>query len=104
PNRAKLPAWADQYKIVFTPLHGSGHIPVRTALAELGFSQVHVVPEQAQPDPDFSTVASPNPEEEAAFTIARKHAKQLNADMIIGTDPDCDRMGAAVKNSSGEYE
>lgn len=103
PNAAQMQLWAKQYKIVFTPLHGSGNKPVRDALKQLGFTEVHVVPEQELPDPNFSTVNSPNPEESAAFELARKHAEQRGADIIIGTDPDADRMGAAVLNGEGEY-
>lgn len=90
-------------KIVFTPLHGAGNEAVRAALAQAGFTQVTVVPEQEQPDSQFSTVASPNPEERAAFTLAIQLAEQIKADIIIGTDPDCDRMGAVVRNNQEEY-
>lgn len=103
PNASQIKSWGKQYKIVYTPLHGSGNLLVRNALKQLGFTQVHVVKEQEQPDPDFSTVDSPNPEETAAFTIARKQAEAFDADLIIGTDPDADRMGAAVKNSEGKF-
>ncbi len=103
PNAAKLSSWAKDYKVVFTPLHGTGNKPVRMVLEKLGFKDVLTVPEQEHPDPDFSTVASPNPEEHAAFEMARKHAESWGADIIIGTDPDADRMGAAVLNSKGEY-
>jgi len=90
-------------KVVFTPLHGTGNEPVRAALKQAGFTQVTVVPEQELPDSQFSTVASPNPEERAAFKLAIQLAEQLKADIIIGTDPDCDRMGAVVLNNQGEY-
>lgn len=90
-------------KVIFTPLHGTGNMPVRAALSQAGFTQVTVVPEQEQPDSQFSTVASPNPEERAAFTLAIQLAEQLKADIIIGTDPDCDRMGAVVRNNQEEY-
>ncbi|MEX2415923.1 MAG: phospho-sugar mutase [Paenibacillaceae bacterium] len=90
-------------KVVYTPLHGAGNLAVRAALKQAGFTQVMVVPEQEQPDSQFSTVASPNPEERAAFTLAIQLAEQLEADIIIGTDPDCDRMGAVVRNNQGEY-
>lgn len=93
----------DNFRIVYTPLHGSGNMPVRRVLEELGFKHVHIVPEQEQPDGNFSTVKSPNPEEREAFTLAVKLAEEVDADIIIGTDPDADRMGAVVKNSEGEY-
>ncbi|KQO10983.1 phospho-sugar mutase [Paenibacillus sp. Leaf72] len=93
----------EQFSVVFTPLHGTGNLPVREVLAKVGFSNVHIVAEQEQPDGYFSTVKSPNPEEREAFTLAIKLAQQVNADIIIGTDPDADRMGAVVKNNNGEY-
>jgi phosphoglucomutase len=93
----------DRFKVVFTPLHGSGNMPVRRVLERVGFSHVIIVPEQELPDPNFSTVKSPNPEEREAFTLAIELAKSHQADLIIGTDPDCDRVGAVVKNSSGEF-
>lgn len=93
----------DDFRVVFTPLHGSGNVPVREVLKAVGFKQVRVVAEQEQPDSQFSTVKSPNPEEKDAFTIAIEQAKAWNADIIIGTDPDADRMGAVVKDSNGEY-
>lgn len=89
--------------VVYTPLHGAGNMPVRWVLAAAGFTNVHVVPEQEQPNGMFSTVKSPNPEEHEAFTLAIKLADEIGADIIIGTDPDCDRMGAVVKNDKGEY-
>jgi len=94
---------SDKLQIVFTPLHGSGNLSVRAALKAIGFTNVHVVAEQELPDANFSTVKSPNPEERDAFTLAIELAKKVNADLIIGTDPDCDRMGAVVKDSQGEY-
>ncbi|MES0855810.1 phospho-sugar mutase [Geobacillus sp. G4] len=89
--------------IVFTPLHGTSNKPVRRALAELGYQNVFVVKEQELPDPNFSTVASPNPEEDAAFAMAMELGKQVNADLLIATDPDADRLGVAVKNDKGNY-
>ena len=88
-------------KIVYTPLHGSGNVPVRRMLKELGFTQVFVVPEQEQPDPAFPTVAQPNPEDPAAFALALKLREKLNADAVFGTDPDCDRVGIAVLDEAG---
>jgi phosphoglucomutase len=90
-------------KIVYTPIHGSGNKLVRRIFKEIGFINVKVVPEQELPDPDFPTVKSPNPEEKAAFVHAIKLAERENADIIIGTDPDCDRMGVLAKDSNGQY-
>lgn len=94
----------EDFRIVFTPLHGAGNLSVRNSLAAAGFTGVQVVPQQELPDPMFSTVASPNPEERAAFALALETAQEYNADLIIGTDPDCDRMGAIVKDKNGEYQ
>ncbi|WP_189020311.1 phospho-sugar mutase [Paenibacillus marchantiophytorum] len=94
---------SDDFRIIFTPLHGAGNVPVREVLKAVGFGQVRVVAEQELPDAQFSTVKSPNPEEREAFTLAIAQAKEWNADIIIGTDPDADRMGAVVKDPSGEY-
>ncbi|KKD54609.1 MULTISPECIES: phospho-sugar mutase [Paenibacillus] len=91
------------FKVVFTPLHGTGNIPVRRVLEKIGFEQVHIVPEQEQPDAEFSTVKSPNPEERDAFKLAIALGEKIGADLLIGTDPDADRMGAVVKNRDGEY-
>ena len=85
-------------KIVYTPLHGAGNIPIRKILKERGFTNVFVVEEQIQPDPDFSTVESPNPEYPAAFELAIKLGSQVGAEILIATDPDADRIGLAVKN------
>ncbi|MBN3553338.1 phospho-sugar mutase [Fictibacillus nanhaiensis] len=90
--------------IVFTPLHGTANIPVREGLQQLGFTNVTVVKEQEQPDPNFSTVKSPNPEEHAAFELAIKYGQEADADILMATDPDADRVGIAAKNSNGEYE
>ena len=92
----------DKLKIVYTPLHGSGNVPVRRVLRELGFTNVFVVPEQEKPDPAFPTVKLPNPEDPAAFTLALKLQAELGADAVFGTDPDCDRVGVAVKDAKGE--
>lgn len=91
------------FKIVYTPLHGTGNKLVRRILREIGFENVIVVPEQEMPDPGFSTVKSPNPEEHEAFAFAIDLALKENADIIIGTDPDCDRVGVVVKDTFGEY-
>ncbi len=94
---------ADEFKVVFTPLHGTANIPVRRVLKEIGLKNVLVVPEQELPDSEFSTVKLPNPEDKEAFELAIKLAKKEDANLIIGTDPDCDRVGAVVKNRDGEY-
>ena len=94
---------SDSFKIIYTPLHGAGNKPVRRILHETGFKQILVVKEQELPDPDFSTVKYPNPEERDSFKLAIKLAGKEGVDLIIGTDPDCDRVGVVVRNSSGEY-
>lgn len=94
---------AKDFKVVFTPLHGTGNIPVRRVLKEIGFENVFVVPEQELPDSEFPTVKYPNPEDKNAFKLAIELAKEKDAHIIIGTDPDCDRVGAVVKDSRGEY-
>ncbi len=91
-------------KIVYTPLHGSGNVPVRRILREVGITNVSVVKEQEQPDPDFSTIKVPNPEDPEAFTLAVALANQVGADVIFGTDPDCDRLGVGVRNEEGAFE
>ncbi len=90
-------------KVVFTPLHGTANKLVQRGLREFGYDNVFVVKEQEQPDPNFSTVKSPNPEEHAAFELAIQLGKQVDADVLIATDPDADRLGIAVKNEQGEY-
>jgi len=85
-------------KIVYTPLHGAGNMPIRRILKERGFTNIFVVEEQIQPDPDFSTVESPNPEYPAAFKLAIKLGQKVNAEILIATDPDSDRIGMAVRN------
>ena len=94
----------DDFKVVYTPLHGSGNIPVRRVLAETGVKNVFVVPEQERPDGDFPTVKSPNPENSEAFNIAVEYAKKQDADLIFGTDPDSDRIGVVVKTTDGDYK
>lgn len=95
---------ADQLKIVYTPLHGTGSKLVPASLRTVGFNQVTVVQEQKDPDANFTTVKSPNPEEPAAFAMAIEYGKRLDADLLLATDPDADRVGAAVRNAAGEYE
>lgn len=89
--------------VVFTPLHGTANKPVRSALSALGYKNVTVVKEQELPDPEFSTVKSPNPEEHAAFRLAIRDGLNVGADLLIATDPDADRLGIAVRNDEGEY-
>ena len=91
------------FKLVYTPLHGSGNLPVRAILAKSGFDNVLIVKEQELPDGDFPTVASPNPENKECFESAIALAKENDVDLIIGTDPDCDRMGIVVRNKEGDY-
>lgn len=94
----------DTLKIVYTPLHGTGNIPVRRVLKELGFQNVYVVPEQEKPDGEFPTVSYPNPEAAEAFVLGLAMAKKLDADLVLATDPDADRLGVYVKDSkTGEY-
>ena len=95
---------AKDMKIVYTPLHGAGNKNVRRVLAEVGFENVYVVPEQEKPDGTFPTVGYPNPEDPKAFTLAIKLAQEKHADIIIGTDPDSDRIGVVVKDNNGNYD
>ena len=95
---------AKDLSIVFTALHGTGNEPVRNGLAAFGFNNVTIVKEQELPDPNFSTVPSPNPEEPAAFELAIQYGKKVDADILLATDPDADRLGVAVKNEKGEYQ
>ncbi len=95
---------ADEIKIVYTPFNGTGNVPVRRILEELGFKNVYVVPEQEMPDPKFTTLEYPNPEDPKAFTLALKLAKEVKADVVLATDPDADRLGIyAYDTKSGEY-
>ena len=95
---------ADDIKIVYSPFNGTGNVPVRRVLSELGFKNVFVVPEQEMPDPNFTTLDYPNPEDPKAFTLALKLAKVKNADIILATDPDADRLGIyALATKTGEY-
>lgn len=95
---------ANDIKIVYTPLHGTGNLPVRRILSELGFKNVYVVPEQELPDPKFTTLEYPNPEDPKAFALALKLAKEKDADIVLATDPDADRLGVYAKDQkTGEY-
>lgn len=103
-NTDIIKRFSKDIKIVYTPLHGTGNVPVQRILKELGFENVYVVPEQENPDKDFSTVNYPNPEDPAAFTYALKLAKKVDADIVLATDPDADRLGVYSKDdASGEY-
>src|SRR5471030_1878828 len=93
---------ASNLKVIYTPIHGSGNIPVRSVLEQLGYSNVKVVKEQEAPDGNFPTASYPNPENPDVFELAVKMAKTENPDVIFGTDPDCDRIGLVAKNSDGE--
>ena len=96
---------ASSLKIVYTPLHGKGNVPVRRVLKELGFEQVTVVPEQELPDGNFPTVSYPNPEDKKAFALALDLAKKVDADLVLATDPDADRLGVYAKDTkTGEYK
>lgn len=103
PHPEQVQAQGGQLRIVYTPLHGAGNVPVREALRRAGFTDVQVVAEQEKPDGDFPTIASPNPEERAALQLALTQAEHTEADLVIGTDPDCDRMGVLVKAHHGAY-
>lgn len=94
----------DDFKVVYTPFHGSGNKPVRRVLSEIGIKNVFVVKEQELPDPAFSTVKSPNPEDSEGFYLAIPLAESKGADLIIGTDPDCDRMGVFIRDREGKYQ
>ena len=95
---------AEDLKIVYTPFHGTGNKPVRRILAELGFKQVYVVPEQERPDPAFTTLDYPNPEDPKAFKLALELARKVDADIVLATDPDADRLGIYAKDTkTGEY-
>ena len=99
-----IDAVGSQIKVVYTPLHGTGNIPVRRVLKELGFTNVYVVPEQELPDGDFPTVSYPNPEAKEAFILGLALAKKVDADLVLATDPDADRLGVYVKDAkTGEY-
>ena len=103
-NQKAIDEMQDQITIVYTPLHGTGNIPARRVMKEIGFTHVYVVPEQELPDGDFPTVSYPNPEAKEAFELGLKLAKEKNADLVLATDPDADRLGVYVKDTkSGEY-
>ena len=95
---------AKDLKIIYTPIHGSGNVPVRRILKELGYENVFVVKEQEMPDGNFKTAPYPNPEDPKVFKLALDMAKEIQPDIIFGTDPDCDRIGVVVKDNKGEYQ
>lgn len=103
-NKEMVKEVGKDLKIVFTPLHGTSNISVRRGLEEVGFTDVTVVKEQELPDPNFSTVKSPNPEEHAAFEYAIRDGEKVGADVLIATDPDADRLGVAVRNHDGDFQ
>ena len=103
-NKDLVKERASELNIIYTPIHGSGNIPVRTMLNKLGYTNVHVVKEQELPNGNFPTAPYPNPENPQVFEIAIQMAKEIGPDLIFGTDPDCDRIGVIVKEDSGEYK
>lgn len=102
-NPALIEEFGKDMKIVYTPLHGTGEMLARRALAQAGFDSVQVVEAQATADPDFSTVTSPNPESQAAFALAEELGRQVGADVLVATDPDADRVGVEVLQKDGSY-
>ncbi|MFZ7121888.1 MAG: phospho-sugar mutase [Eubacteriaceae bacterium] len=91
-------------KVVYTPIHGTGLIPIRRVLREMNYNNLHILKSQEKPDPNFSTVKSPNPEESEALSLAIEYGKEVDADLVFGTDPDSDRIGIAVKDNNGKYQ
>lgn len=102
-NQDLINEFGKDMKIVYTPLHGTGEMLARRALEQAGFESVEVVEAQAKPDPDFSTVKSPNPESQAAFAMAEELGRQVNADVLVATDPDADRLGVEIRQADGSY-
>ncbi|VTS14764.1 phospho-sugar mutase [Streptococcus pseudoporcinus] len=103
-NHELIKEFGKDMKIVYTPLHGTGEMLTRRALEQAGFESVEVVEAQAKPDPDFSTVASPNPESQEAFALAEELGRQVNADVLVATDPDADRLGVEIRQADGSYQ
>ena len=103
-NPALIEEFGKDMKIVYTPLHGTGEMLARRALAQAGFDSVQVVEAQAVPDPDFSTVKSPNPENQEAFRLAEELGRQVDADVLVATDPDADRLGVEIRQADGSYK
>ena len=102
-NQDLIDKFGKDMKIVYTPLHGTGEMLARRALAQAGFQSVQVVEAQAKADPDFSTVKSPNPESQAAFALAEELGRQVDADVLVATDPDADRLGVEIRQADGSY-
>lgn len=102
-NQNLINDYGRDMKIVYTPLHGTGEMLARRALAQAGFESVQVVEAQAKPDPDFSTVKSPNPESQEAFALAEELGRQVDADVLVATDPDADRLGVEIRQADGSY-
>ncbi|MFI3615239.1 phospho-sugar mutase [Streptococcus uberis] len=102
-NQELINQYGKDMKIVYTPLHGTGEMLTRRALAQAGFESVEVVESQAKPDQDFSTVKSPNPESQEAFALAEELGRQVNADVLVATDPDADRLGVEIRQADGSY-
>lgn len=102
-NQELIDSYGRDMKIVFTPLHGTGEMLARRALAQAGFESVQIVESQATPDPNFSTVASPNPESQAAFALAEELGREIKADVLVATDPDADRLGVEIRQADGSY-
>ncbi|MBF0786393.1 MULTISPECIES: phospho-sugar mutase [unclassified Streptococcus] len=102
-NQELIAKYGRDMKIVFTPLHGTGEMLARRALSQAGFESVQVVESQANPDPNFSTVASPNPESQSAFALAEALGRQVDADVLVATDPDADRLGVEIRQADGSY-
>ncbi|HHV5897859.1 phospho-sugar mutase [Streptococcus agalactiae] len=103
-NQDLINNFGKDMKIVYTPLHGTGEMLTRRALAQVGFESVVVVESQAKADPDFSTVKSPNPESQAAFALAEELGREVNADVLVATDPDADRLGVEIRQPDGSYK
>lgn len=103
-NQKLIDEYGKDMKIVYTPLHGTGEMLARRALAQAGFESVQVVEAQAVPDPDFSTVKSPNPENQEAFTLAEELGRKVDADVLVATDPDADRLGVEIRQADGSYK
>ena len=103
-NQKLIDEYGKDMKIVYTPLHGTGEMLARRALAQAGFDSVQVVEAQAVPDPDFSTVKSPNPENQEAFRLAEELGRQIDADVLVATDPDADRLGVEIRQADGSYK
>ncbi|MGT2932726.1 phospho-sugar mutase [Streptococcus catagoni] len=102
-NHDLIAQYGRDMKIVYTPLHGTGEMLTRRALAQAGFESVEIVESQAKADPDFSTVKSPNPESQEAFALAEELGRQVNADVLVATDPDADRLGVEIRQADGSY-